>query len=85
MRRRLNEDELGTIDERTVSRYLEQVGRPQMAQYVRWLFAWAAEHGRREKQLREAYARVLERLHKYEPPEPAYVPRDYTPPPEASD
>jgi hypothetical protein len=85
MSRRVNEDELGTIDGRTVSLYLEEVGRPRSAEYVRWLAAWAADQGRREQRLRDDYARVLERLHKYEPPEPAYVPRDYTPPAEASD
>jgi hypothetical protein len=85
MRRRAIEDEPVTIDGRNVASFLEEAGRPRMAEYVRWLTSSSADQGRREQQLRDAYARVLERLHEYEPPAPAHVPMDYTPPAEASD
>jgi hypothetical protein len=79
------DDEPATIDGNVIAEHLDAIGRPRMADFVRWMATMTRDAGRRERELRDAYAGLLERLHRHEPPAPAYRPPDFTPPPEASD
>lgn len=79
------DDEPSSISGSVVAEYLESRGRPRMAEHVRWMASRERDAARREQQLRDDYAALLERLHKYEPPPPRTLPPDFTPPAEASD
>lgn len=81
-RRSSEPDEPLTIDADVISAYLERMGKPSMARFVRHLGRADQEENLRERQLRD---RVRELEAKYEPPAPREKPFDPTPPPEASD
>lgn len=57
-----------TIDADVVVEFLERLGRPGMAGFVRSLARRDTQAGLRDQQHRMAYDAIVERLHKYEPP-----------------
>lgn len=84
MRRRALPQEPLTINTGVVIETLESFGYFNMAAHVRYMGQRLSDANQREDGLRADYARVVERLHKYEPPEP-WVTLNFQPPPEASD
>jgi hypothetical protein len=64
--------------------FLENVGRPRMADFLQKLQHMQANVDRQRHYYERVIADLTERLHKYEPPQ-RHRERDFTPPSEASD
>lgn len=84
MRRRALPQEPLTITSGVIAETLERLGYCNMAAHVRYMGQRVGDANVREDALRADYARVVERLHQYEPPTSVRTP-NYQPPPEASD
>lgn len=79
------EDEPCSVGADTVVKLLERIGWSMSAALIRDIAQDRTERNLEAKRWRDAYADVLGRLHKYEPPAPRDEQPDFRPPPEASD